>query len=115
MAGDALDIAMLGAAARSPRSNRGAVGAALAFVVGVTAVDVIAAQAVSTQHGRRRGASRDYGDRSGFPNGLEQARGAARDFRSPREYRAASDEAEFSPPTLEPGGNGAERAQHSPG
>ncbi len=109
VAGDALDIAMLGAAARSPRANRRSLGAAFAFVLGVTVVDLIAAQALSSQHGRGRGARRDYGDRSGFPQGLEQARGKSRDFRTPREYQAAPSEAGFSPPTLEPGGNGAER------
>ncbi len=109
VAGDVLDIAMLGAAARSPRAKRASVGAALAFVLGVTVVDVIAAQAVSGQHRRGRRATRDYGDRSGFPQGLEQARGRARDFRTPREYQATPSEAGFSPPTLEPGGNGAQR------
>ncbi len=111
VAGDALDIAMLGAAARSPRADRRSLGAAFAFVLGVTLVDLIAAQAVSSQHGRgrNRAASRDYGDRSGFPEGLERARGKARDFRTPREYQATPGEAAFSPPTLEPGGNGAER------
>ena len=30
---------------------------------------------------------RDYSDRSGFPQGLEAARGAARDFQPPRDLR----------------------------
>jgi hypothetical protein len=114
VAGDALDIAMLGAAARAPRANRASVGAALAFVLGVTVVDVVAAQAVSSQHRRGRGAARDYRDRSGFPQGLERARGAARDLRTPREYQAAASEPEFSPPTLEPRGNGGDRRPGSP-
>jgi hypothetical protein len=118
VAGDALDIAMLGAAARSRRANRGALAAALAFVLAVTAVDVIAAQAVTSRHGRTRGARRSYRDRTGFPQGLDQARGAARDFRTPREYqsavREAPREAGMSPPTLEPAGNGAGRRPPSP-
>lgn len=114
VAGDALDIAMLGAAARSPRANRGSIGAALAFVLGVTVADVVAAQAVSSQHRRGRGAARDYRDRSGFPQGLERARGAARDFHGRRGSQPVSGEPEFSPPTLEPRGNGGERHPGSP-
>jgi hypothetical protein len=110
--GDVLDIGMLGAAAGSPRANRGRVAVALAFVLGVTLVDVLAARAVSAQH--RRGALRDYRDRSGFPRGLEQARGSASDFRTPREYQAAPSAASVSPPTLEPAGNGAGRPSASP-
>ncbi|MBV9317156.1 MAG: hypothetical protein JOZ34_06795 [Gammaproteobacteria bacterium] len=112
--GDVLDIGMLGAAAGSPRANRGRVAVAAAFVLGVTVVDVLAARAVSAQHRRGRGGLRDYRDRSGFPQGLEQARGAARDFRTPRDYQAAPSAAGISPPTLEPAGNGAGRASASP-
>jgi len=111
VAGDVLDFAMLGVAARSPSANRTSLGAALTFVLGVTLVDVVAAQAVSSQHGRGRGATRDYRDRSGFPQGLELTRSAARDSRTPRERQAASSEPEFALPTLEPRGNGGDDAR----
>ena len=109
VAGDALDIAMLGAAYSAPRAKRGRMSAALAFVLAVTLVDVVAAQAVSVQHGRRRGSARDYRDRSGFPRGLAQAHGAARDFCTPREYQAVPGAAEISPPTGQSAGNGSDR------
>jgi hypothetical protein len=32
---------------------------------------------------------RDYSSRSGFPRGLEHARGAAKDFLAPRDMKAA--------------------------
>jgi uncharacterized membrane protein len=54
--GDAVDLALLGAAALSPRSNRGRVAAATAAVAGVTLLDYLCAQQLSG--GRRDGALR---------------------------------------------------------
>lgn len=45
--GDALDLALLGAAALSPRSNRGRVAVATAAVAGVTLLDYLCAQQLS--------------------------------------------------------------------
>ena len=62
----------------------------LAMVVGVTLLDFVGAQAVASRHSRNRGRRRDYRDRSGFPQGVTAARGAARkDFETPREMRSA--------------------------
>jgi uncharacterized membrane protein len=47
VAGDALDLASLGAAAASPRSNKGRVAFATANVLAVTALDVICAKQLS--------------------------------------------------------------------
>ena len=47
IAGDALDIGALGAAMGKDGSNKGAVAASLAFVAGVTAMDVICAAQLS--------------------------------------------------------------------
>jgi hypothetical protein len=75
--GDALDLAVMSAAMRKS-SRRGNLAMALALVAGVTALDILAARAVTARHGRRDGGYvRDYRGRSGFPGGLEQARGAA--------------------------------------
>jgi hypothetical protein len=51
---------------------------ALAMVAGVTLLDVIATGVSSARHTRRQGQVRNYGDRSGFPKGVEASRGAAR-------------------------------------
>jgi hypothetical protein len=53
----------------------------LMLLAGVTAIDVLGAQAVTVRHKRRGGTRTQYSDRSGFPQGLAKARGAARDFR----------------------------------
>ena len=51
IAGDALDLAALGSALRADGAKRGRVGAALGAVVGITAVDVIAARRLGTERG----------------------------------------------------------------
>jgi uncharacterized membrane protein len=55
VAGDALDLAALGAAFASPRSNKGRVAFATANVLTVTALDVICAQALSSSQGTTTG------------------------------------------------------------
>jgi hypothetical protein len=90
VAGDGLDIMMLASELRSDNPKRENVGVALAMVLGVTLLDFIGAQGVTSRHSRNRGRRRDYRDRSGFPKGVGAARGAARkDFEMPREMRAA--------------------------
>lgn len=85
VAGDALDIATLAACAKDWR--RPSTLLALAALAGATAVDVFCAVGLSAEKGGRRTAGADYRDRSGFPCGLEAARGAARDFEPPRDMR----------------------------
>jgi uncharacterized membrane protein len=53
--GDALDLALLGAAAISPRSNRGRIALATAAVAGVTFVDYLCAQQLSREGSRDGG------------------------------------------------------------
>lgn len=53
--GDAIGLALLGAALRSRRSGRGRVAAATAAVAGVTALDVICSQRLSRRDGARDG------------------------------------------------------------
>jgi hypothetical protein len=77
VAGDGLDIATLLAEFRLDNPRRGSVLAALVMVAGVTALDYIAAQDVAMQHDPKRGRRRTYSDRSGFPQGVTSARGAA--------------------------------------
>jgi hypothetical protein len=90
VAGDLLDIGTIAYAMQEAdeRQKRNA-GIALAAVVGIALIDAFVASRLSRQRSRARGQDRDYSDRSGFPAGAASARGAANDFETPPEYRAA--------------------------
>jgi hypothetical protein len=87
VAGDGLDIAtLLARFDDSPRKE--GIALALAAVAGATAMDVITAQSLTQAEHVPALPARDYSDRSGFPQGVEAARGAARkDFEMPRDMR----------------------------
>ncbi|MDO9710958.1 cyclase dehydrase [Paracraurococcus lichenis] len=88
VAGDALDIGTLATALDGHNRARGAAGAALAAVAGVTLLDLLCGRALSARRQARRIARRrDYGDRSGLPKPPGDMRGAARDFEVPRDFR----------------------------
>ena len=90
VAGDALDILTLAAAYRPDNPKRDNVGIALAAVAGITFLDLVGAQGVTGRHRRRAGDRQRYRHRSGFPQGVQGARGAARrDFRTPPDMQAA--------------------------
>lgn len=74
VAGDGVDLLTLAVAIRPGNPMRKNVGLALFFVAGVTLLDVAVAQMATARHARPRGGWRDYGDRSGFPRGVEDAR-----------------------------------------
>lgn len=97
--GDGLDIAALVAAYNDDNPKKHNVGLALAAVAGVTLLDLATAQGLTARHGRRRGETRDYNDRSGFPNGLASARGAAADFRKPEDMKSRPQAQHASPVT----------------
>lgn len=78
VAGDVLDIATLATAIHPRNHKRENAILALLMVAGVTFLDFIAMGASTARHSSRQGGGRDYGDRSGFPNGVEASRGAAR-------------------------------------
>jgi hypothetical protein len=93
VAGDILDIATVLPALGPGNRKRGNAELAFVMLLGVTALDILGAQGVSVRHsrqrGRQRGLSRSYADRSGFPQGADKARGAARqDFRTPPDMQA---------------------------
>jgi hypothetical protein len=95
IAGDALDVATLATAMRPDNPKRENAALAFAMVAGITLLDIVATGASSVRHTRRQGQRRSYGDRSGFPKGVEASRGAARkqlaDLRStPNETGAKS-------------------------
>lgn len=94
--GDALDMALLAAALPNNR-KRPNVEKALWLVAGITLLDLAGAQGFTARHSRSKGTRRDYSDRSGFPQGVMQARGrAADDFETPPDYRAAPEAARAS-------------------
>jgi hypothetical protein len=86
--GDSLDIATLLTALRRDNPQRHNVKTALAMVVGITLLDVIAARG-TTGRQRRNSGRKVYRHRTGFPSGLEMARGAAKEFQAPRNMRAS--------------------------
>jgi hypothetical protein len=83
IAGDFLDIATLMGALRRDNPKRSQARLALAMVAGVTVLDIVCAQGVSARHLRSGGDRRKYSDRTGFPQGVQKARGAAKNFTAP--------------------------------
>jgi hypothetical protein len=88
VAGDGLDMATLrSAAACASRPQRHNTELAAAAVVGVTALDILAARSLSQPQSARLRVTYDYSSRSGFPQSPERMRGAARDFVVPEDFR----------------------------
>lgn len=77
VAGDIMDLAVLGAAYATRRRKRDTLAIALGAVGAVTLLDMIAAEE-TTRRNLRVGQPRSYTDRTGFPGGVAQARGAAK-------------------------------------
>jgi len=88
VAGDALDVSTLAAAAGNGDSKRAkhAIAAILA-VAPVAMLDVASALLAQSRDNARRRAAWDYSDRSGFGAPVEQMRGAAAHFAPPRDMR----------------------------
>ncbi len=85
IAGDALDLATIGAA----RRDRQRAAISLAAVAGVTLMDVLAARTTQAEAKREKVPMRDYSNRSGFPLPAQEMRGAAlEDFVMPEDMRA---------------------------
>jgi hypothetical protein len=85
VAGDALDLATLATGLDKQNPRKGNIAIALAAVAGVTALDCITAQALTSSRSR---AVPDYSDRRGLPRPPEEMRGIARkDFTPPRDMR----------------------------
>lgn len=80
VAGDLVDLATLAQGRRGEdEDKRRNATTAMAVVGAITLVDILVAAACSSQVARPT-EGRDYGDRSGFPKGVEAARGAAADY-----------------------------------
>ena len=87
VAGDVADIATVAAGLQQDNGRKDNNVLALAAVAAVTAVDVACARGLNAEKGNRQTAVVNYSNRSGFPQGLEGARGAARDFKVPADFR----------------------------
>ena len=89
VAGDGLDIVTLLALLSTGNPRRQTVKTALFMAVGIAAIDLLAASAVTAKQARPK-TVKDYSDRSGFPRGVVGARGIARQTR-PHEQKAGSE------------------------
>ncbi|MBD2748581.1 cyclase dehydrase [Microvirga sp. BT688] len=87
VAGDGLDLATLATALEGRNPKKGNVGIAMAAVAGVTALDVYCAQTLSRESPTPLPPMQDYSDRTGYPGGIQQSHGAAKDFEVPRDFR----------------------------
>src|SRR5438045_13438 len=85
VAGDMADIATAASGVRSDGGQKRNAVLTLAALTAVTAVDVMCASGLGAEKGNRKTALADYSDRSGFPQGLEAARGAARRLTIPQD------------------------------
>lgn len=79
VAGDVLDLTTLATGLHRGNPRRGNVVAAMAAVLGVTAIDLLRARQSTTATLRARRRLYDYSDRSGLPRPPDAMRGAAKD------------------------------------
>jgi hypothetical protein len=94
VAGDGLDAAALMTGLRDDNPKKQNVEIAMLMIAGITLLDIACAQGITARHSRNNGGRRMYHDRSGFPKGVQAARGAAKDFLE-RAHRATSSRPEF--------------------
>ncbi len=87
VAGDVADIATVATGLRQDNARTENNVMTLAALAAVTAVDVACARGLNAEKGNRKTATVNYSNRSGFPGGVEAARGAARDFQVPADFR----------------------------
>ncbi len=85
--GDALDLGTLALGIDDRNPRKGGLALAFAAVAGVAILDLVTAQSLSAQRQWQKRKVPDYGGRTGFPRGVQAARGAAMDFRAPRDMR----------------------------
>ena len=87
VAGDMADIATVATGIRRNGEKTTNAILTLAALAAVTAVDVMCASGLESEKGNRKTAVADYRDRSGFPGGLQAARGAARHLKIPADMK----------------------------
>jgi len=95
VAGDLVDLATLmagpkeGAGESESRRNR---AIAIGTVLAITALDVAVALSLTSETSEKKGATRDYSDRSGFPRGIKASWGAAGEKAIPKDYQVSATE-----------------------
>ena len=87
VAGDVADIATVATGLQQDNDRKENNVLTLAALAAVTAVDVACASGLNAEKGDRNTAIVNYSNRGGFPRGVEAARGAARDFQVPEDFR----------------------------
>jgi len=87
VAGDVADMATVATGLSDENNRRDNSLLALAALAGVTLVDLVCASGLTGEKGGRKTALADYSHRIGFPQGIHSARGAARDFEVPSDFR----------------------------
>jgi hypothetical protein len=87
VAGDMADLATVATGLGDDNNRRENSMLALAALAAVTLVDVVCASRLTGEKGGRKTAIADYTRRSGFPQGVHAARGAAQDFKVPADFR----------------------------
>ena len=87
VAGDGLDIATLMTAMRQDNPKHDNAAGALATVLGVTVLDILGAQGVTARHNRSDRRPRSY-QIEPASQGVQAARGAARNFKTPADMSA---------------------------
>ena len=87
VAGDLADVATVATGLRPDNRRRDNSLLALAGLLAVMAIDIACAKSLNSAKGGSATAIADYGNRSGYPNGVSAARGAARDFQVPEDMR----------------------------
>jgi hypothetical protein len=84
VAGDMADIATVATGIRQDGEKKSNAVLTLSALAAVTALDIVCASRLGSEKGNRKTAVADYSDRSGFPQGLQAARGAGRRVKIPR-------------------------------
>src|SRR5947209_1934493 len=84
---DMADIATVATGIQQDGEQRSNAVLTLAALAAVTAVDVMCASGLQSEKGNRKTAVADYSDRSGFPQGLQSARGAGRRVKIPQDMK----------------------------
>jgi len=87
VAGDVADFATVAAGLQQDNTRTENKVMTLAALAAVTAGDVACGSALTGEKGGRRTAVANYSNRSGFPRGVQAARGAASDFEVPADFR----------------------------
>ena len=85
-----MDLAALLAAYQPGNPKRANVGLAIGMVLGIAVLDIATGGMTTQVHARKSHEPRRYADRSGFPRGLQEARGAARAAHGGGEAQRAS-------------------------